>query len=260
MELLLQSIMYSLPIAMGFMFLLYLRSEMIKNMSIVDIGWGIGFVLLAISSYLYGGGGPLAMLVTVLVIIWGVRLSGHIGARNHDKGEDPRYAEWRKAWGKYVSIRSLLQVFFLQGFLMTIVVSPVVMVNLFTPNREIGLIAILGALIWLKGFSFEAIADLQLLAFKRKKSNKGKVFSQGLWKYSRHPNYFGEAVQWWGIFVISASVVGWQSAIIGPLLITILLLRVSGVTLLEQRYRGNRAYREYQRRTSSFIPWIPKKK
>jgi steroid 5-alpha reductase family enzyme len=194
-----------------------------------------------------------------MVGLWALRLSGYIWLRKQGHGEDPRYQAWRQDWGKWVVIRSLVQVFLVQGSLLSVISVPAQQVMIL---GEVALTAVsgLGVLIWLTGLVYETVADWQLWRFKRDPQSKGKVFDQGLWRYSRHPNYFGETLVWWGICLLAVSLgVGWW-VVIGPLTITFLLLKVSGVTLLEKRYHGNKSYQSYQRRTSPFIPWWPASK
>jgi steroid 5-alpha reductase family enzyme len=231
-----------------------------KDNSIVDIAWGPGFVLIAgLTFFFWRGTTPREILVCALVAVWGVRLAVHVAFRNRGRGEDIRYAAWRRAWGRWFVPRSFLQVFLLQGFLMLVIALPVVLVN--RPDAEAGLGALdaLGAALWAAGFLFEAVGDHQLRVFKRDPANKGKIMDRGLWRLTRHPNYFGEALMWWGIIAIALAVPGGWRAVVSPLLITLLLLRVSGVTLLEKKYAGNPAYAEYIRRTSAFIPWFRRK-
>jgi len=208
--------------------------------------------------FLERGFEPRHILVSVLVIIWGLRLAAHIAIRNRGRGEDFRYAQWRKKWGKWFIIRSYFQVFILQGFFLLIIAYPIILIN-HSKESGISLLDIVGIIFWLKGILFEAIGDYQLLKFKSKAENRGKIMNRGLWKYTRHPNYFGETVIWWGIFLMALSVKHGWSAIISPLLITFLLLRVSGVTMLEKKYKGNKDFEEYAKRTSAFIPWFPKR-
>ena len=230
-----------------------------KDNSIVDIAWGIGFILVAILTFILQ---PVCVarhiLVTALIIIWGTRLAAHLAIRNKGRDEDFRYAQWRKDWGKWFLIRSFFQVYMLQGFLLLIIAYPVMLIN---HSEETGIVFldILGLVIWLVGFFFEAVGDYQLLTFKRKAENKGKIMTQGLWRYTRHPNYFGETAVWWGIFVIALSVKNGWTAIVSPLLITFLLLKVSGVTMLEKKYVGNKEFEEYAKRTRAFFPWLPKR-
>jgi steroid 5-alpha reductase family enzyme len=239
-----------------------------KDNSVADIAWGLGFVLIATVTFLRRAfpvldppSLALPFLITVLVVIWGLRLTAHILVRNRKRGEDPRYAEWRRKWGRTFVWRSFVQVFLLQGFFLLVIASPVVLVNS-GPDRPAWDMGwgwwIWGLLVWLIGFAFEAVGDAQLARFKKDPANKGKIMDRGLWKYTRHPNYFGESLMWWGIFVIALEVpYGWIT-IASPLLITFLLVKVSGVPMLERRYAGNPDFQAYARRTSAFVPWLPK--
>jgi len=146
----------------------------------------------------------------------------------------------------------------LRGVFLLLIVTPVILVNR-PGDGELRLLDLIGAAVWVLGFLFEAVGDFQLKAFKADPDNKGRIMDRGLWRYTRHSNYFGEAVMWWGIFLIALSAPGGWAAIVSPLVITGLLLRVSGVTLLEKKYAGNPAYADYVRRTSAFVPWFPKK-
>lgn len=243
-----------------YMTFLFIMAMAKKDNSIADIGWGIGFILVAfLTLFLEPGFEIRHILVTGLVLIWGVRLAIHILMRNKGKREDFRYAKWRREWGKYFVIRSYLQVFLLQGLLMLIICYQIILVNS-SEKPGINILDILGLMVWLFGFLFETVGDFQLLRFKRDKNNKGKIMKSGLWRCTRHPNYFGEATMWWGIFLIALSVPRGWTALISPALITFMLLRVSGVTMLEKKYKGNKEFEEYAKRTSPFIPWFPKKK
>jgi steroid 5-alpha reductase family enzyme len=198
------------------------------------------------------------LLVSGFVIIWGMRLAIYIYLRNRGRKEDFRYAQWKKDWGKNWIIRSYLQVFILQGFFMLTIAYPLF---LLAQNQTGHLICldVTGIVLWLTGFFFEAVGDAQMRSFKQDSANKGKIMDRGLWKYTRHPNYFGESTMWWGIFIITLNApYGW-AAIFSPIIITFLLLRVSGVPLLEKKYESNPAYREYIRKTSSFLPMLPRK-
>jgi steroid 5-alpha reductase family enzyme len=229
-----------------------------KDNSIVDIAWGIGFILVAILTFfLEAETVPRHILVTALIFLWGSRLATHVAIRNKGKGEDFRYAKWRKDWGKLFVIRSFFQIYMLQGLLLLIIAYPVMLIN----NSEqpgVTFFDILGLIIWLIGFIFEAVGDFQLSRFKGKAENKGKIMTRGLWRYTRHPNYFGETAMWWGIFVIALSVKNGWTAIVSPLVITFLLLKVSGISMLEKKYAGNMDFEIYASRTSAFFPWFSK--
>jgi steroid 5-alpha reductase family enzyme len=234
-----------------------------KDNSVADIAWGPGFVLVAAYTFFFRRASLFPpLLVSSLVAIWGLRLARHIFVRNWKRGEDPRYAAWRQTWGRSFLWRSYLQVFLLQGFFLLVIASPVILVNAYRWDRPPGSygrgILQAGVLVWIVGFVFEAVGDAQLARFKRDPANKGKIMDRGLWRYTRHPNYFGESLMWWGIFLVALDApYGW-AMIVSPVLITFLLVRVSGIPLLEKRYAGNPDFQAYARRTSAFVPWFPK--
>ena len=174
------------------------------------------------------------MLVCVLVSIWGIRLAWHIHARNKGKGEDYRYLAWRKQWGNWFYLRSYLQVYLLQGVLLFLISLPLFVINA-QGGGSLGLLDFVGVFVWLIGFIFETVGDAQLARFIQNPLNKGKLMQGGLWGYTRHPNYFGEVTLWWGIGIISLSVPygGW--GLLGPVIITYLILKVSGIPLLEKK-------------------------
>jgi steroid 5-alpha reductase family enzyme len=241
------------------MLLLYIIAHVKKNNSIVDVGWGLGFIIIVITSLLkMGHFEPLSIITTFLVILWGLRLSIHIYLRNKGKGEDKRYASMRASWGKWEPMYSFLQIFMLQGFLMLIITFPVVIVNS-SLLTHFSILSLLGLYMWTVGFFFESVGDYQLTQFLNNPANKGRVMRYGLWQYTRHPNYFGELMMWWGIFVIAISVPGGLVAIISPLTITFLLLYVSGIPLLEKPFNDNPEFQEYKKTTNALIPWFPKK-
>jgi steroid 5-alpha reductase family enzyme len=230
-----------------------------KDNSFADVGWGLGFVIVALLTLiLEPGATPRSVLVTGLVTVWGARLALHIFIRNRGRGEDFRYAKWRRDWGRGFIVRSYLQVFLLQGVFMVLIAFPVVLVNR-SAGSSLTVWDGLGLAVWAVGFYFEAVADAQLLRFKRDPLNKGKIMTSGLWSLSRHPNYFGEATQWWGLFIIVLAVPRGWTAVVSPITITFLLLRVSGVTLLEKKYEKNPKFAAYARRTSAFLPRKPRK-
>jgi steroid 5-alpha reductase family enzyme len=231
-----------------------------KDNSVADIAWGLGFVLVATLTFLRrGDAAARPVLVTALVSVWGLRLAAHILLRNRKKGEDPRYAEWRRKWGRSFLWRSYLQVFLLQGFFLLVISLPVVLVNGAAGGRPLGPLDAAGTAVWIAGFLFEAVGDAQLARFKRDPANRGRIMTRGLWRYTRHPNYFGESLMWWGLFVLALSAPhGWVAAA-SPLLITFLLVRVSGIPLLEKKYAGNGEFQAYARTTNTFVPGPPKK-
>ncbi len=238
---------------------LWLISLALKDSSIVDIFWGTGFVIVTWFFFALTPEGLLTRkwLLAGLVTIWGVRLSVHILVRNWGKGEDFRYRAWREAAGRNWWWRSYFKVFLLQGVILWLLSTPLLAGML--SEKPLGALDFLGILLWLTGFLFEAIGDWQLVRFKADPANKGKVLESGLWRYSRHPNYFGEAVLWWGYFAIAAAT-GAYWTIYSPLLMTYLLLRVSGVAMLERTLlQAKPGYAEYIRRTNAFVPWFPRK-
>lgn len=229
-----------------------------KNNGIADVFWGLYFWILTLSAFaLFSDGSVRQILLFALVTLWALRLALHIGKRNWSKGEDPRYAAMRLRWGRHQILGSFLQVFVLQGLLAFIVISPVLWAMMNSTNT-LGLLDFFGLVLWCFGFLFESIGDAQLAAFVKTKK-PGEIMTKGLWKYTRHPNYFGEVVQWWGIFLIVLAAPAPLWLAIGPLTITLLILFVSGVPLLEKHYEGNSAFEEYKKRTPVFIPWFPKK-
>jgi steroid 5-alpha reductase family enzyme len=230
-----------------------------RNNSLADVAWGMGFVLLALLNTAAAPEITLRQAVaTVLVAAWGVRLSIHVYARNRGKPEDFRYAEMRRKWGRRAPLFSYTHVFLLQGVLLLIVSAPLILINA-NPSRSFGIVEASGILVWCAGFAFEAAADSQLRKFVRfRKNSENPIMTEGLWRFSRHPNYFGEALLWWGVFLLAVRVpFGW-TAVISPLLIGFLLRFVSGVPLLEKKYADNPRYQEYAKRTSVFVPWIPR--
>lgn len=230
-----------------------------RNNSIVDIGWGMGFVLVVWVLFILRPDFNLVkMLMRILVTIWGVRLTVHVFSRNKGKPEDFRYAKWRRDWGKWFLIKSFFFIFMLQGVLMLVICLSPVMVFA-SPDRPLSLLDVIGFLIFCIGFGFETIGDLQLSRFIRNPANKGRLMTTGLWAWSRHPNYFGEAAQWWGLFLIAVSSDNGWIAGFSPIAITVLLLFVSGVPLLEKKYSGRKDFEEYKKHTSKFIPFFPKK-
>jgi steroid 5-alpha reductase family enzyme len=247
---------------LGLMIVLWLISLALRNSSIVDIFWGTGFVIVAWAAHLLSAAGdPLRKwLVVLLVTVWGLRLSLHILWRNWRKPEDFRYAKWRQENGARWWWISFFQVFLLQGVLMWIVSAPVVAAQAIPGGPPLGVLGVLGILVWAVGFFFEAVGDLQLSRFKADPANRGKLLDRGVWRYTRHPNYFGDATQWWGFYLMAAAT-GWGAlTVLSPILMTFLLVRVSGVGLLEQSLKDAKpGYREYIERTSAFIPWFPKR-
>lgn len=230
-----------------------------------DIAYGWGFVLVAWTTFLLGNPGSAAFLASILATVWAARLSVRIYLRNVGKPEDFRYKEWRDAWGKTFVLRSFLQVYVLQGAVIFLVALPLSLLNIYGASSGIGVLAALGFVLWGIGFFFEAVGDYQLARFIGNPQNKGKVMDQGLWRYTRHPNYFGESLMWWGLALVACvtlePLMGLAAyfAFVGPLLITFLLLKVSGVPLLEKRFAGKPEREAYKSKTSVFFPLPPKR-
>jgi len=232
-----------------------------KDASVVDPLWGLGFIVAAVSYFLLTNGYTgRRMLVLIMVSVWGIRLAAFIAWRNRGRGEDPRYKAMRAKRPASFWWYSYFQVFLLQALLLWLVAAPLAGALAGNAAHGFNALDIVGAAVWLIGLLWEVVGDFQLAYFKRDANNKGKVMQSGAWRYTRHPNYFGEATLWWGIWLMAAAAHGYWSAY-GPLLITFLLLRVSGVTLLEKSLKESRpGYEEYARRTSTFIPWLPRRR
>lgn len=241
------------------LFLLWLLSLKLKDASIVDIFWGLGFAMVAVTTYLATDGfAGRKQLITALTIIWGVRLAWHIGSRNIGKGEDYRYQAMRKKLGAKFPIISLFTVFLLQGALMWLISMPLQAAQIPAQPDRLTVWDSAGLLVWIVGFLFEAIGDWQLRRFKSDPANKGKLMDQGLWAFTRHPNYFGDALLWWGFYLIACAAGAWWT-VFSPALMTFLLLKVSGVAMLERSLTKTKPeYEAYARRTNAFLPWFPK--
>lgn len=237
----------------------FLLAQKLNNNSIVDSFWGPGFLTVALVTFLLSAHrGGRALVITALVAIWAIRLFTHITLRNWNKPEDYRYIAMREQWGDHFPrLKAYLKVFIFQGIMLFLIALPIISGNS-DPDQALGLPGILGSLVWLIGFYFEAVGDRQLKEFKAKPENKGKIMTEGLWSYTRHPNYFGEATQWWGIFLIALSGPEKIWLVISPLVITLLLLFVSGVPLLEKKYKDRADFQAYAKRTAKFFPWFPK--
>ena len=243
----------------AYMAAVFLVAVALRDNSVADIAWGPGFILAGgVAWWLNARATPRAALVLTLVALWGVRLAAHIFARHRGKGEDFRYAGWRAEWGSLFLLRSFLQVFMLQGALLVIVALPVLYVMAAPGPAAITLLDALGTLVWLTGFVFESVGDLQLTRFLADPANRGRVMTTGLWRCTRHPNYFGEVACWWGIYLIACAVPGGWLTVPGPLVITVLILFVSGIPLLEAKSMLKPEFREYAKRTNAFFPWFPK--
>lgn len=250
---------YPLGALAAYMSALFVVSIIAKNNGVADIGYG-GAVLIAVASMALVAP-PLttaSFVVCLLVALWALRLGIRIYIKNFGKPEDFRYRAWRESWGRFFFVRSFLQIYMLQGAVAFIIALPILL-SLAFPERIIWAVYFLGVALWCIGFIFESIADLQLDRFIKNPQNKGSIMTVGLWRFSRHPNYFGESLMWWGLAVACVGLTStFALGFLSPILITFLLLKVSGVPMLEKRWEGNPAWEEYKARTSVFIPLPPK--
>ena len=241
--------------------LLWIWSVFIKNVSIVDIFWGFGFVVVNVFYVLMSGDlNARKILILALVSIWGLRLSIYLAFRNLGKGEDFRYQEFRRNFGpKRYWWFSFFQAFLLQGALIMMISLPLLGISTSNSSGDLKVLDYIGIIVWIIGFSFEAGGDFQLAHFKKDIKNKGKVLNIGFWKYTRHPNYFGDAAVWWAYALLSIAAGGyWQ--VIGSVIMTLLIIKISGVSLLEKTLKKTKPqYKEYIQKTNSFFPWFPKK-
>ena len=229
-----------------------------KKHDYLDIFWGMGFITAALISYLLGSKPASGGLMTLLVILWGSRLTYYLAKRNIGKPEDFRYKAMREKWKKNFELVMYFKMYLLQFALNAFIGFPIVFVNLQGAGGT-GFFTWLGLIVWLTGFAFEVIGDEQLKRFKGKAENKGKLMTTGLWALTRHPNYFGEAVTWWGLFIISLTGDFSRGFLIfSPLLITCLLVYVSGVPMLEKKYDGRADWEAYKKKTNKFIPGRPR--
>jgi steroid 5-alpha reductase family enzyme len=256
-----QIYLHAFLVIMILMTSLWVVSIFTKNVSIVDLFWGLGFVLTTGFYFLKTDGiGPRKIILLILVAIWGLRLSLFLAWRNLGKGEDFRYKQFRKNYGekRYLWI-SFFQTFLLQGVLMWLISAPLLGAQFGRINKPLSIFDFTGIALWIIGFCFEAGGDYQLARFRSDNSNKGKVLNTGLWRYTRHPNYFGDSAVWWGYGFICLAA-GSYLPVTGSILMTALIIRVSGVALLEKSLREQKPqYKEYIKKTSAFLPWFPKK-
>jgi steroid 5-alpha reductase family enzyme len=257
-------------ILMAAIILLWIISVRIRDVSFIDSFWAFGMVIMAGATFVQLGGGaqsegsPARMvLIVTLTSLWGVRLALHLLTRWRKEGVDPRYARIlgsvmeKKGWS--FAKASLIQVFLLQAPLLFLVCLPAQLGQVASSPAQLGPLAWIGGAIALIGIAFESIGDHQLRRFKLDPATKGKVLDTGLWRFTRHPNYFGDCCTWWGIWLIAAETVPGRFAVIGPLLLTFLLVKWSGVPLLERGLKKSRpGYEDYLRRTPAFFPWFPK--
>ncbi len=238
--------------------ILFCLSLVLKRNDVADSAWGVGIILVGLTAYcLQQPTSALPQLVLFLVGLWGSRLAIRIFLRNRKKGEDFRYRAWRDSWGPWFYLRSYGQIYLLQGFLMLVVGYPLVHAVLY--GGELTVFAFVGLIVWVVGFWFEVVSDYQLDRFISEPANRGLIMQQGLWRYSRHPNYFGEITMWWGVWIMLLPTELSVIALIGPLTITTLILFVSGIPLLENKFADDPAFIAYKSRTSVLFPWPPRK-
>lgn len=242
-----------------FFHLVYFLAIGFKDFSIVDIAWGLGFILiLVIGHSRLAPNDTRSIILSLMVIIWGLRLSLYLFFRNIGKGEDYRYQDVRGRWGKKANLKAYFYIFLMQAVLLIIISSPIILI-LKNSASPLSWSDFLGIGVFLIGMFFETVADWQVYRFKSHPQNKGKLFTGGLYKYSRHPNYFGEFLIWWGIFCLSIADGPIGLCLIGPITISFFLLKVSGIPLLEKKRKENPDYKIWSEKTSAFIPWPPRK-
>lgn len=251
----LSAIYVALYTILAYVTLLFCIALIFKRNDIADIGWGVGILLVGVSAYIkLESPPPFFLLIMALVSVWAFRLSVRILLRNIKKSEDTRYKRWRDTWGKSFYIRSFFQIYILQGMLMILVGYPLLHTAVFGGGVHLDIWTYIGVTLWCIGFFFEVVGDYQLDNFLRNRENKGKLMRTGLWKYSRHPNYFGEVLMWWGVWGITLAVPYGVFAIISPLVITFLILKVSGIPMLEKNMEKHPDFTDYKMKTSVFFP------
>ncbi|HUR72766.1 MAG TPA: DUF1295 domain-containing protein [Sporichthya sp.] len=248
-----------LVVLLGVTFALALK---LGKHSVVDVAWGLGFVTVALISFGMSDGsgdGDRRLLITGMVVVWGARLAWHIGRRNAGHGEDPRYeALLAKADSGKRNSYALRMIYSLQGLLILFISLPV-QVGQYASD-DVGVLAAIGFVVWAVGLFFEALGDWQLNQFKADPANKGTVMDRGLWRYTRHPNYFGDACVWWGIWLVAAETGIGVFTILSPIVMTLFLTKGSGAALTEKRMAGRPGFDDYVARTSGFLPLPPKRR
>jgi steroid 5-alpha reductase family enzyme len=252
---------YNLAAVAAMMVAGWLISLVYKNVTIVDSLWGLGFVLIAwLTFFMSDGYGGRKLLIAGLVTLWGLRLSLYLSWRNWGKGEDPRYGGWRQKSGDRFWLVSLFKVFILQTLFLWVISLANQIGQLAATPAKLTWMDGLGIIMWAVGFMFESLGDWQLAKFKSDPANKGRVMDRGLWAYTRHPNYFGEFLVWWGFFLITLSTPKSWWTILSPIIVSAVLLKMTGIPLTEKALVENRpGYSDYIKRTSAFVPWLPAK-
>jgi steroid 5-alpha reductase family enzyme len=241
------------------MLLLWLLATVRRDVSLVDIYWGLGFVLVTAVAIVINRPAQMRGTVALLLVsLWGTRLAGYLLWRKWGAEEDRRYQAMRRHHGRRFWWVSLFTVFLLQGLILWIISIPLQVIAVSRNSAFATTADLIAIVLWIAGFAFESIGDAQLALFQLRPSNRGRVMDRGLWRYTRHPNYFGETLMWWAFYLLSVSSGGWWT-VFSPMLMSFLLLKVSGVTLLESSISDRRPeYAEYQRRTNAFLPWWPR--
>jgi steroid 5-alpha reductase family enzyme len=252
-------LLVSAALSLAYVTAVWLLSLVLRNASIIDIAWGLGFVLLgSLYHVALDGWGGRRVLVATLVLLWGLRLSGYLLWRSWGKGEDFRYKRVREKDPENFWWKSYFRVFLVQGFALGVISQPLRAAQESPSPDHLTAFDLIGTTVWAIGFLFESIGDFQLARFKANPANEGKVMHRGLWRFTRHPNYFGDATLWWGFYLIAAGAGDGWLTIYSPLLMTFILLRVSGVTFLERTLKQTKPeYEDYTRRTSAFFPRPP---
>lgn len=236
--------------------LAFIVGEKEKNHGLIDVFWGLGFIVGALASYLYGPKeNMVALMINILVTLWGLRLAYYLFKRNYGKPEDERYLIRRERWRDNFAFKMFTRMYLFQLVMNLIINIPVILANQKLAS-SFTLLTYLGIGLWLVGYFFQVLGDSQLKKFKANPKNKGKIMDQGLWSLTRHPNYFGEVTMWWGIFLMALSIKVSIFAIISPILVTFLLLRVSGVKMMEGIMEGRPGWDEYAAKTNKFFPWF----
>jgi steroid 5-alpha reductase family enzyme len=259
MDIFLTTLLHISVVILGYMTFLYLLSMILKRSDIVDIGWGLGFIVTTLISALLATNITMRMIaIGILIALWGLRLAIHIFLRNRNKDEDFRYKKFKKDWGENFWWKSYINIFLLQGLLMMLISIPIIYLFTFSLER-LSWLTYTGIGIWVLGFLFEVISDWQLSRFidkKKQQKAKERFLKTGLWSLSRHPNYFGEVLLWWGIWLASVSLSNPTSllTVIGPITITYFITQVSGVPILEKKYEGDKEWEMYKKRVPKFIP------
>lgn len=230
-----------------------------KNNNVIDIAWGIGFVFIALLSLFLNENFQIRqIIVTSLIVLWGVRLTAHIYMRMKQGRTSNRYGRLRKNFGEMSLTKKISYAFVFQLLVLLLMIYPVLFINSLQ-NPPLKFSDFIGLTIWLIGFFFETVSDHQLSTFLKRSENENKILKKGLWKFTRHPNYFGEALMWWGLFIFATSLPGGWITIVGPITITYMLFFVSGIPLIEKKFKNHPEYIEYKKTTSAFIPWFSKK-